>query len=106
MIRKAFVMSVDPGAEAEYERRHHPIWRELEVTLRAHGVLDYSIFLNSETHQLFAVADIDSEERWAAIAETDVCRRWWAHMSDLMPTNTDHSPVVEPLREVFRLSQR
>ena len=32
MLRKAFRMSVDAGQEAEYERRHNPIWRELEET--------------------------------------------------------------------------
>jgi L-rhamnose mutarotase len=30
MIRKAFVMSVSPGGEEEYKRRHRPIWPELE----------------------------------------------------------------------------
>ena len=33
MIRKAFVMTVHPGCEAEYEKRHHPIWPELEAVL-------------------------------------------------------------------------
>ena len=52
MIRKAFVMSVDAGREAEYERRHRPIWPELEALLKAHGVHNYSIFLHAETRQL------------------------------------------------------
>jgi L-rhamnose mutarotase len=105
MIRKAFVMSVNAGCEAEYERRHHPIWPELETALRAHGVRNYSIFLHAETRRLFAYAEIESEERWAAIAQTDVCRRWWAHMRDLMPANADDSPVAAPLREVFHLPE-
>ncbi|MBA3684601.1 MAG: L-rhamnose mutarotase [Planctomycetes bacterium] len=101
MIRKAFVMSVAPGMEAEYERRHRPIWPELEAVLRAHGVRSYAIFLDAPTRQLFAYAEIDSEERWAAIAQTPECRRWWAHMRDLMPSNPDASPVARDLREVF-----
>ncbi len=103
MIRKAFVMSVNPGCEAEYERRHRPVWPELEAVLRAHGVRNYSIFLHAETGRLFAHAEIESEERWQAIAQTDVCRRWWAHMRELMPSNADNSPVATELREVFRL---
>ena len=106
MIRKAFVMSVNAGCEAEYEQRHHPIWPELEATLRAHGVLTYSIFLHAETRQLFAYAEIKSEERWAAIAQTDVCQRWWAHMRDLMPANADASPVSALLYEVFHLPEQ
>jgi L-rhamnose mutarotase len=105
-IRKAFRMSVHPGHETEYERRHRPIWKELEDTLIAHGVLNYSIFLDESTRDLFAYAEIDSEERWAAIASTDVCQRWWKHMGDVMPSNADHSPVSGPLREVFHIEKQ
>ena len=79
-MRKAFRMSVHPGCEAEYARRHQPIWAELEAILRAHGVREYSIFLDPETGDLFGYAEIDDEARWNAIAETEVCRRWWASM--------------------------
>ena len=103
MIRKAFVMSVQEGREEEYERRHNPIWPELEAALKAHGVHNYSIFLLPATRQLFAYAEIESEEQWDAIAQTDVCRRWWAHMREVMPSNPDDSPVSEELREVFHL---
>ncbi len=103
MIRKAFVMSVNAGQEAEYERRHRPIWPELEAVLKAHGVHNYSIFLHPATRPLFAYAEIESEEQWAAIAQTPVCRKWWAHMKDLMPSNPDNSPVSQPLKEVFHI---
>ena len=105
MIRKAFRMYVNPDAHAEYERRHQPIWEELETTLKEHGVLSYSIFLEPESNQLFAYAEIESEERWAAIAETDVCQRWWAQMSDVMPSSVDHSPISTDLKEVFHIGK-
>jgi L-rhamnose mutarotase len=103
MIRKAFVMSVNEGQEVEYERRHRPIWPELEQTLKDHGVCSYSIFLHPPTRQLFAFVEIEDEARWSAIAQTEVCRRWWAHMRDIMPANTDNSPVALELREVFHI---
>ena len=103
MIRKAFVMSVNAGSEPEYERRHSPIWPELETALKEHGVHNYSIFLHPETLQLFGYVEIEDESRWAAIAETSVCEKWWKHMSDVMPSNPDSSPVSEELREVFHL---
>ncbi|HTG90287.1 MAG TPA: L-rhamnose mutarotase [Vicinamibacterales bacterium] len=106
MIRKAFRMSVNDGQSDEYERRHNPIWQELTDTLKAHGVLSYSIFIDPATRDLFAYAEIESEERWAAIAMTDVCRRWWAHMREIMPSNPDNSPVSRPLPEVFHLGGR
>ena len=106
MIRKAFVMSVNEGREGEYERRHNPIWPELEEALKAHGVTSYSIFLCPGTRQLFAYAEIEDEERWDAIAETQVCKKWWAHMKEIMPSNPDASPVSDELREVFHIETR
>jgi L-rhamnose mutarotase len=103
MIRKAFVMSVHPGREAEYARRHQPIWDELAATLKAHGAHNYSIFLHPETHQLFAYVEVEDEARWAAIAQTEVCQRWWKFMGEVMPSNPDHSPVAQSLHEVFHL---
>jgi L-rhamnose mutarotase len=103
MIRKAFVMSVNPGEEDEYEKRHSPIWPELEAVLKEHGVSNYSIFLLQETRQLFAYAEIEDEERWNSIARTEVCQKWWQHMGDIMPSNPDHSPVASNLSEVFHM---
>ena len=103
MIRKAFVMSVNPDKHTEYEKRHSPIWPELAQTLKEHGVHNYSIFLQPETHQLFAYVEIENEARWQAIASTEVCQRWWASMKDLMPSNPDNSPISSSIREVFHL---
>ena len=103
MIRKAFLMSVNPGREDEYARRHQPIWDELAAVLKAHGVHNYSIYLHEATRQLFGYVEIEDEARWAAIAQTEVCQRWWRHMSDVMPHNRDNSPVAHGMREVFHL---
>ena len=103
MIRKAFRMSVHGGHEEEYARRHNPIWQELADTLTAHGVSNYSIFLDRHTGDLFAYAEIESEDRWNAIASTAVCRRWWEYMRDAMPSKPDGEPITGPLDEVFHL---
>ena len=103
MLRKAFVMTLNPGAEAEYQRRHNPIWPELSAVLKQHGVRSYSIFLHPPTRQLFAYAEIEDEAQWNAIAQTPVCRRWWSYMKEIMPANPDGSPVADALKEVFRL---
>lgn len=103
MIRKAFVMSVNPDKHDEYEKRHNPIWAELEQVLKVHGTHNYSIFLHPETHQLFGYVEIEDEARWDAIASTEVCQRWWAYMKDVMPTNPDNSPVSAELPCVFHM---
>ena len=97
-------MQLRAGQLGEYRRRHDPIWPELEAVLKEHGVRSYSIHLHPGTLQLFACAEIESEDRWAAIAQTPVCRKWWTHMRDLMDTNADDSPASVALEEVFHLS--
>ena len=104
MIRKAFLMHVYQNAHAEYERRHSPIWEELEAMLKSQGVANYSIFLDEGRNLLFGYAEVEDEARWNAIAATPICQKWWAYMRDVIPTNPDNSPLCEPLREVFHLN--
>ena len=96
-------MSVNAGREKEYEQRHSPIWAELEQTLKAHGVHNYSIFLHPQTRQLFGYVEIEDQKRWDAIAQTAICKKWWAHMKDVMPSNPDNSPQSTEIREVFHI---
>jgi L-rhamnose mutarotase len=103
MIQKAFLMTVNPDKHVEYENRHNPIWKELEDVLKSHGVHHYNIFLEPDTSQLFAYVEIESLERWDAIAQTAACRRWWAYMKDIMPSNPDNSPKSIELKRVFYL---
>jgi L-rhamnose mutarotase len=103
LIRKSFVMQLKPGFEEEYQRRHNPIWPDLESTLREHGVHNYSIFLHPLTLQLFAYAEIEDEKRWEEIARTEICRRWWDSMAPLMEVNPDYSPLAQSLPELFHM---
>jgi L-rhamnose mutarotase len=96
-------MTLRPGQQAEYARRHEAIWPDLRDVLKSHGVSNYSIFLERGTDKLFAYAELESEELWGRIADTEACRRWWSYMKELMLTNPDESPVSEPLEEVFHL---
>ena len=103
MIRKAFIMTLKPGNEAEYKHRHAPIWPQLQSTLFEHGVRNYSIFLHPDGLQLFAYAEIENEDRWAAISQTEVCQRWWVAMAELMDVNDDSSPISVECEEVFHI---
>ena len=99
-------MSVDAGQQEEYVRRHRDIWPELRDALLDHGVSSYSIFLDPATSDLFAYVEYDSEERWAAVAATAACQRWWKYMREIMPAHDDNTPVTAPLTEVFHLDGR
>lgn len=101
MIRNAFKMKLKPGFEAEYKRRHDEIWPELSAGLSSAGVSDYSIFLDEESLVLFAVQKLSDNHTADQLPETEVVKKWWAYMADIMETNPDNSPVCIPLREVF-----
>ncbi len=96
-------MRLKPGCADEYRRRHDAIWPDLRAALRQAGVADYSIFLAQDDITLFAVLKSADAAARAALPEDPVMRRWWAFMADLMETNPDGSPVVEPLGEVFHM---
>ncbi|PUV60397.1 L-rhamnose mutarotase, partial [Cronobacter sakazakii] len=63
----------------------------------------YAIWLDAQRHLLFATVEIESEARWNAVTQTEVCQRWWRHMREIMPSNPDNSPVSQELKNVFYL---
>ena len=99
----AFTMRLHPGQEQEYKRRHDEIWPELAAALRASGILDYRIFLHPDTRVLFATMTRRRNHTVDSLPGQPVMRRWWATMADIMDTNADGSPLVQPLTDVFRL---
>ena len=101
MLRRAFIMTVHPGQQEEYERRHEEIWPELEALFKSHGVRSHSIYLQEETNRLFAYLEYESEEQMASLTEMPEVRRWWKFMAEIMPANEDNSPESIPLREVY-----
>ena len=100
---KAFKMKLHPGMEAEYKRRHDALWPDMVDMIHEYGGKNYSIFLDRETNTLFGTLEIESEQRWAESANTEICRRWWHYMADIMDTNPDESPVSVDLIPVFHL---
>lgn len=105
MIRKGFVMKVYPDKHEEYEERHNKIWPEMVEELRKHGVINYSIFLQKETNQLFGYLEIESEEKWSKMPTTEINQKWWSFMEPVMETNADKSPVSIDIKEVFHLGK-
>ena len=100
---KAFTMKLYEGQEQEYERCHNLLWSEMKDMIHEYGGKNYSIFLDKETLTLFGYIEIEDEKRWSESADTEVNRKWWDFMADIMETNPDNSPVCVDLRPVFHL---
>lgn len=99
--RIAFKMKIKRGAIEEYKKRHDELWPELHKLLKDAGISEYSIFFDEETQILFAFQKQAGEQGSQDLGKTEIVRRWWKYMSDIMETNADNSPVSTPLEEVF-----
>lgn len=100
---KGFKMKLYPGQEAKYERRHNLLWPEMKEMIHQYGGKNYTIFLDRETLTLFGYIEIENEELWVQSADTEINRKWWDYMADIMETNPDNSPISEDLSMVFHL---
>jgi L-rhamnose mutarotase len=96
-------MKLKPGAVDEYRRRHDEIWPDLARALTDAGVFDYSIFLDEESLDLFAVLKLRDGDTSAALRELPVMRRWWDSMAGLMETEPGNRPREWPLAPMFHL---
>ena len=103
MNQIAFKMQLNVGQAELYQKRHDEIWPELEALLHDAGISDYSIFLDPETHTLFAVLRRTADHKMDSLQEYEVMQRWWKFMGDIMATNTDGSPVIKTLDPMFHM---
>lgn len=103
MQRLAFKMKLKEGKKNEYKKRHDALWPELEGLLKAQGVSEYSIFLDKDTHTLFAFQKVSGEGGSQELVDNPIVKKWWHYMADIMEVNPDNSPVSIPLEEVFYL---
>lgn len=101
--RYVFRMRLNPGQEAEYQRRHDQIWPELTALLHGAGVRDYSIHFDRDTNLLIGVLIRDEAHEMDKLPDHPVMQKWWAHMADIMETGPDNAPVAVPLRRLFHM---
>lgn len=100
----AFRMVLNPGLRDEYKRRHDEIWPELKQALFDAGVLDYRIFLDEDSDHLFAVMVRRRDHTLASLRDSEINRRWWDMMAEIMKTNPDKSPCEWGLTPVFHIA--
>jgi L-rhamnose mutarotase len=99
--RMAFKMKLNPGMLEEYKKRHDDLWPELHKLLKDSGLSEYSIFFDEETNILFAFQKQAGDKGSQDLGKTDIVKKWWKYMADIMETNPDNSPVSRELVEVF-----
>jgi L-rhamnose mutarotase len=101
MKRVAFKMKLKPGMAGEYEKRHDEIWPELKTLLKKNGISEYSIFIDCESDTLFAFQKVEGSGNSQELGESELVKKWWDYMADIMEVYKDNSPITIPLEEVF-----
>ena len=104
MEKIAFKMQLNSSAADEYQKRHDEIWPELVDLLTDAGISDYTIFLDEKTYILFAVLWRTDDHSMDKLPENEVMQKWWKFMGDIMQINSDGSPWVQPLIQVFHMN--
>ncbi len=69
--------------------------------LKDEGICNYSIFLDEETNTLFAYQEQAGSSSSQDLGQTEIVKKWWKYMADIMETNPDNSPITIPLEQVF-----
>ena len=99
--RVGFKMQLNKGMINEYENRHNNLWPELQKLLKDAGISEYSIFFDEDTGALFAFQKQAGDRGSQDLGQTEIVKKWWKYMSDIMQVNPDNSPVTTMLKEVF-----
>ena len=107
MIRRAFTMKLKPGTAKEYIRHHDSIpqeWTQLVEEIRRCGIAQITTFQNGL--DLFLYSQIDDEDAWSKLWNSEIHRKWAELMEPLM--HLDENGIVQAgeLTEIFHLESR
>ena len=108
MARYCFLLQVRPELLGEYRARHAQVWPEMLHALRDTGWRNYSLFVRDDGLLVGYVEADDLAAAQAAMAATDVNRRWQADMARYF-TGLDGRGPDEGfllLEEIFNLDEQ
>lgn len=101
----AFRMMLVNGQIELYRKRHDEIWPELEAALRAAGIVEYRIFNEPGSDDLFAVMRRKRDHSLDALAASALMHRWWDMMADVTVTGPDGVPIQRKMLQAYVMKQ-
>ena len=103
MERVCFLARVRPERLDGYRDRHKDVWPEMLAALRAAGWGNYSIFLAADGLLVGYLETDDYEAALAAMAATDVNKRWQAEMAEFFVAGGAPDESFLRIAEIFHL---
>lgn len=104
MERLLFVMTLFPGAEAEYERRHEAVWPELLDDIWQAGLRNYSLFRRGRHVYAYAECHPDRATALAALDRSQANARWSEYFEDVIEVLSDEHGLIQA-DEVWNLEE-
>ena len=101
MIRKAFMMRLQPGGLAMYKKYHDEVWPELVAEIERQGIAKITIFENDPI--LFMYSEINDLESWNRLWRSEIHAKWGETMNPYMESNSEGLVDAEEVREIFHL---
>ena len=103
MERVCFLARVRPERLEEYRARHRDVWSEMRAALSEAGWGNYSIFLAGDGLLVGYLETGDYQAALAAMAATDVNRRWQAEMAEFFVADGPPDQSFTRIEEIFHL---
>ncbi len=103
MERVCFLARVRPDRLDEYRERHQDVWPEMLAALRSAGWGNYSIFLAADGLLVGYLETDDYAAALAAMAATDVNKRWQAEMAEFFVADGPPDESFLRMAEIFHL---
>lgn len=107
MRRFGWVTRLVPTQREEYLELHREVWPQVEATITACGIRNYTIFVRGDVlFSYFEYVGDDYEADQARMAEDAVTQEWWTRTAPCqLPFDADSpEPNWQPLDEVWHLA--
>ena len=101
MERAVFYLRLFPGTEAEYDRRHAPVWPELAAEIRESGLRNMSGFRRGTDVWYYLEGEPDVEAAFAIQGPKPANQRWNHYFRNVIAQITDDSGELIWYDEVF-----
>ncbi len=103
MQRVCFLARVRPDRLAEYRAAHREVWPEMTAALREVGWANYTLFLADDGLLVGYLETDDYAAALAAMAATDVNKRWQAEMAEFFVADGPPDESFLRMAEIFHL---
>lgn len=104
MERMCFLIHLNPGREAEYERLHDEMWPGMTKALKDAGFTNYSLFRRDQLVVGYVECVPNAAEAFATYGATDVSAEWNVAFEGIIASMTTDSGKLLVAEEVWHLA--